>query len=182
MPDECKQPHGVIFLTCPPEFGRGMLERVLHQFPHHRWTVYLRDEHREALASQLEGLELHRDKPTGSRLRFLWEIRQRHYALAVCAWQGESCFNRMKLVALLSGAARKLVFNENLDRFELRWERNPIWLRHLKWRLRGVRRSTALPFGNLLKLYTWTLGLALGSLRIWWSFVRYQARRLMNSC
>lgn len=175
-----ERPLGVIFLTCPVEDGRRILQSVRQRWGGHRFTVYLRDEHREALAVELEGMELLRDKPTGSRLGFLRSLRARRYDLAVMAWQGHPEFNRMKVVGMFSGAAERHVYNENFDSFTIESGKNPIWIQHLKWRLGALGRGPgAAPLRTLVQLYRNTLGALLGFLRVAALFGWLRVRRVL---
>ncbi|MCB9881479.1 MAG: hypothetical protein H6834_06780 [Planctomycetes bacterium] len=173
---------GVIFLTLPPDLGRGMLESAKMRFPDVQWTTYLRDEHREILGDHLAGMRLRRDKPDAGKLRFVREMRKEGYAIALVGWTGDPRFNRMKGVALLSGAAEKYVYNENLDSFRIEGGKNPVWLQHARWRLRSGRsRTGGVPLRRLLLCYKWTIGLLVGSLRLWVRTLVLQTRRSMAS-
>lgn len=179
MADEVPSgPRAVIFLTCPEEYARAMLRSVRMRWGGHRCTVYLRDAYREALAAELEGMELHRDKPSGGRLRFLKALRAQRFDLAVMAWQGDPAYNRMKVVGLLCGAKERHVYNENLDSFTIESGENPIWLQHVKWRLRA--RSSGprgMPFAGLLRLYQRSFGWLFGGLAIALRFAWLRLRR-----
>lgn len=175
-------PQGVIFLTCPEGFARAMLRSVRSRWGDHRFTVYLRDTYREALAEELAGMELHRDKPSGGRLRFLSKLRAKRFDLAVMAWQGDPTFNRMKLVGALCGARERHVYNENLDSFAIEGGKNPIWIQHVKWRLRA--RSSGprgLPFAGALRLYQRTFGALIGFLSTSLRFAWLRLRRRVST-
>ncbi len=171
-------PKGVVFLTCPEPFARSMLRSIRMRWGGHRFTVYLRDAYREPLAEELAGMELLRDKPSGGRLRFLKRLRAERYDLAVMAWQGDPEFNRMKLVGVLCGAKERHVYNENLDSFTIEGGENPIWLQHVKWRIRA--RSSGprgMPFGGVLRVYQRTVGLLIGVLTTGLRFAWLRVRR-----
>ncbi|MBK9384696.1 MAG: hypothetical protein IPN34_07775 [Planctomycetes bacterium] len=159
-----------------------MLRSIRMRWGGHRFTVYLRDAYRESLAEELAGMELHRDKPTGGRLRFLKRLRAERFDLAVMAWQGAPEFNRMKLVGVLCGAKERHVYNENLDSFTIEGGENPIWLQHVKWRIRA--RSSGprgLPFAGLLRFYQRTLGLLFGVLATTLRFTWLRLRRAAST-
>jgi len=157
---------GVVFLTAPPDEGRAILASVRGRFPQVRWTVYFRASDRSALGDALAGTEPISDKPAGSRIDFVQSIRQRRFDLAIFAWTGHTDHNRMKLVGLLSGARHRIVYDHDIESFDLD-DGVLVWLRHVAWRLSlGVR--------PILAMYKWTLGLAVAQCRFW---LRSAARR-----
>lgn len=153
---------GVVFLTTPPELGREILADVRERFPDVGWTVYYRVTQREALADALDGLNALSDKPGGSKVAFLKGIREQRYDIAVIAWTRHHDYDRMKVVGLLSGAERHVIYNENLDSFDLS-PRDPTWVRHAQWRLSMGRGVTPALVSGLFLLYKWTIGLVVGA-------------------
>lgn len=173
-----QQRRAVIFLTCPESFAKAMLRSVRMRWGDHHFTVYLRDAYREPLAAELEGMELHRDKPTGGRIGFVRRMRAKKYDLAVMAWQGDPEFNRMKLVGVLSGARERNVYNENLDSFMIESGENPYWLQHVKWRMRSRSAGpSGMPLSGFLRFYQRTLGALIGGLTTCLRFAWLRVRR-----
>lgn len=154
-------PRGVIFLTAPLELSRRVLEHVTARFPGTDWTVYHRADQTGGLADLLDGLEAHVDKPAGSKWAFLRGIRAGRYDLAVVVWGGHKSYDRMKLVAMCSGARQILVYNENVDSFAIESGPDPVWLQHVRWRLSNRPRKVV-PLGVWLVVYRWTIGWVVG--------------------
>lgn len=172
MPNQDER--GAVFLTAPPEVGARIIENVRTRFPTTRWTLYLRANDASALASVLDGVEVISDKPTGSKIAFLRDIRRNRFDLAVIAWTGDRSHNKMKMVGLLGAARRYLIYNENIDSFYLD-SHDGIWWRHLRWRASGGLALMPALMSSAIGLYKWTLGLVIGGS---WLVGRLAIRRL----
>ena len=171
-----RKARGVVFLTSPPAHARRALEEVRNRHPNMPIAVYVRESDRDALGSVLDSFEVRSDKPRGGKLRFLREIRKAGFEVAFACWEGDPSYNRMKLVHLLSGVDKKIVFNPNAKSFRLQMDKDPVWLKHVRWRMSsnaGPRISN--PMDRFTGMYRNVFGWWLGSL---WTALRFQSMRL----
>ncbi len=172
--------HGVVFLTTPADLGIAILADLRVRFPNVRWTVYYRVTQRDALGDALADLDARSDKPGGSKIAFIKDIRQQRYKIAVIAWTRHHDYDRMKVVGLLSGAERHVIYNENLESFDLS-PRDPTWVHHAQWRL-SMGRGVTPAFASLLfVVYKWTAGLAIGALLRASQLFLWRVRRRWNT-
>ncbi len=165
-----------VFLTAPTEQARGLIERARVAHPDAELVAYYRATDRAQLGDALDHVRAVDDKPRGSRLAFLRAIRAERFAVAYVAWTGANCYDRMKVVALLSGARHLIAVDAGGQPMPLRGM-GLLRLRRVRWRPAfAAPQSTALS-SVLILLYKWTLGLLLGAAWIlarfvWWRWIR----------
>lgn len=158
---------GVVFLTAPPADAARILAAAASRFPDVRWTVVHRERDADdaRLGNALGEFEALSDKPSGSKLAFVRELRARRFGTAVVAWTGDAGFDRMKLVALLAGARRYLIYDERLESFALEGA-SLLWIPHARVRVGLGAHERSLLLSLVGALYKWTLGLAFGGARL----------------
>ncbi|MEM7202876.1 MAG: hypothetical protein AAF628_21640 [Planctomycetota bacterium] len=164
----------VAFLTAPPELGARVMQRAREHFDVDDWTAYYRASEAVGFGSAFDGVEALSDKPPGSKLAFLRLLRESRFDIGVVAWTGHHNYDRMKAVALLSGARKLVACNERLEFVELAGWRL-LWVRHARWRPTLGDPHTPVPLVALRVAYKWTVGLAIGA---GWLLLRsFQAQR-----
>jgi hypothetical protein len=163
MPSEGERRRALAFLTAPPALAAPLFAAARQREPSADWTVYYRLPDRYELGSALEAATAVSDKPMGSKLAFLRGIRRQRADLAVVLWTGDHRYDRMKVVALVSGARRILVCDECGDAFFLTGRTALRCLRHATWR--PSWGSSELPFvvGLAAFAYRWTIGFGAGA-------------------
>lgn len=169
-------PRGAVFLTAPPALAGQILADVRRRHPTVAWTVYYRASESAELDAALRGVDARSDKPAGSKLAFLRQLRAQRFDLAVIAWTGHHHYDRMKVVGLLCGARRAIAYDEHLEAFAVGGA-GTAWLRHARWRpsLGGETSAWLVP---LRAAYRWTLGSLLGGT---WMLARLAWRRLQRA-
>ena len=156
-----------VFCTTDVSLALRMLARVRQRWPACEWSVYAGARYHAAICAACPDVVLVDDKPPGSKLAFVRALRQARYQLAVVAWHGHPHLDRMKLVALMSGAHRLVGCDENMEIIVLERGCAGACIRHLRRR----RRLGTLSAMRLLVPVAWgyraTLGWVVGLARSW---------------
>ena len=153
-----------LFLTTELQHAVELTRRVEGQYPDARLVVFVRDEHREELAQEFPEVEVRRDKPTGSKVSFVGDLRRERFDLLVVAWHGGERPEPLRLVAVLAGARKLLAVDEDGREFRVAWYLPWTWAGHAVRRLVGLDAGTVLR--GLASCYRMTLGVVLAALRL----------------
>ncbi|MGE3174341.1 MAG: hypothetical protein AB7O97_17055 [Planctomycetota bacterium] len=147
-----------LFLTAELEPALALARRVRAEHAEAALVCFVRDEHREAVAAALPGVELRRDKPAGGKAAFVRALRRERFDLLVVAWHGGARFQPLRLVALVCGASRVVAVDERGKQMPVRWLAPQTWGGHAVRRLSATKAITALRL--LAFAYRWTVGAA----------------------
>ena len=124
-----------MMLTTDGAAALQLAQKLRAELPNARWTAYVRDDDRELLLPVLQGCDVRRDKPVGSKLRFLRALRAERYEFVVVAWHGGERFPPLRLAALLAGAEDVQAVDERGRHFAVRWWAPWTWAEHFVRRL-----------------------------------------------
>ena len=124
-----------MMLTTDGPRALALAKKLRSELPNARWTAFVRDDDRELLLPVLAGCEVRRDKPHGSKVRFLRALRSEKYDYMVVAWHGGERAQPLRAVALLSGAKDTVAVDDRGRHFAVRWWAPWTWAEHFVRRL-----------------------------------------------
>lgn len=152
----------VLFASTSPERAARVLDNVRRRWPDHDWTVCVKVQERTWCPAGCSVVPVPRGRPGITAVR---RLRQSGFDLSVACWTGDKGYARLKSMHLLTPARERHVYNENIDSFELlHHERQPAWVRHIRWRFGSHGgQSSATLVGLARRLYRTTLGPVLGT-------------------
>lgn len=158
---------GILWLACGEAYQLAMLRAVVQRFDRATWQVFGGELARELLRGAdaswwIAASERIAFEPSGRCGWRAWVAAWRPGCdVAVVTWTGEGRRRAWKLVPWLARAREKIVYNENLDAFEIGAVDRTSWRRHVRWRLRSRHEALDarwLESGRFA--YKWTGGLA----------------------
>lgn len=124
-----------MMLTTDGSQALALAKKLLAELPNARWTAFVRDDDRELLLPVLEGCDVRRDKPQGSKLRYMRALRREAFDLVVVAWHGGERFSPLRVAALLSGAKDVVAVDDRGRHVAVRWWAPWTWAEHFVRRL-----------------------------------------------
>lgn len=145
-----------MMLTTESEEALAMARRLRAGMPDADWTAFVRDDDRETLLPALIGCRICSDKPRGSKLSFLRDLRAQRFDVVFVAWHGGERPQPLKLVALCMGAKDVIACDVGGRSFSVRWWAPWTWAEHALRRLGQLRVLRALRV--CASLYRATLG------------------------
>ena len=172
----------LIVLSAPPEVSRTELRKILESHKAGHITIYLREADQHDYSDMIEGFYICSDKPSGSKLQFLSELRATLYDQAIVLDHGHWSFFTARCLFFFARARQKIVRTER-GSFEFSLGQPVTLLAHLSHRHRhrsgsvaGLPPGTPAPF--LLGIYRKTFGLAFG-----WSktLLEYSWRKIFRA-
>lgn len=144
-------------LTSEPEQALSVARQLREGMPEASWLAFVRDDDREVLLPALVGCRICSDKPRGSKLAFLMELRRQRLDVAFVAWHGGDRPQPMKLAILFSGAADVMAIDETGRAFAVKWWAPWTWCGH------AIRRLGQMPVLRVLRLFASMYRLSVGS-------------------
>lgn len=161
----------MMLATDGPE-ALALIEKLRRELPHARWTAFVRDDDRELLLPALVGCEVRRDKPHGSKIRFLRALRSEKFDYVVVAWHGGERAQPLRAVALLSGAKDVVAVDDRGRHFAVRWWAPWTYAEHFVRRLGQVRVLRLLRL--CASVYRATVGRVVATVRLLPELLRVQ--------
>lgn len=145
-------------LTAEPDQAFSVARQLREGMPEASWLAFVRDDDREALLPALVGCRICSDKPRGSKLAFLRDLRRQRIDVAFVAWHGGERPQPMKLAILFVGAKDVTAIDETGRAFAVQWWAPWTWGGH------AIRRLGQMRVLRVLRLFASTYRRTLGAL------------------